>query len=153
MEERKADQDSDDEMTGVEKTKKVLTTVWSATVSGMETGATVMTAKSKEFGEKWDNSQTGQTINMGARVAGEKTKEIAAVGWEKTKQGITAIQENETVQAVTAKTVEKTKEWSAGLWGWVKTKIGEDKIKADAVPEHAKFPDTDEVLARQAQEQ
>jgi len=92
VEERKADQDSDDEMTGVEKTKKVLTTVWSATVNGVETGATVMTAKSKEFGEKWDNSQTGQTINMGARVAGEKTKEIAAVGWEKTKQGITAIQ-------------------------------------------------------------
>lgn len=125
-EEKKADQDSDEEMTGVEKTKKVLTTVWSATVTGVETTSNVVSAKSKEFGEKWDNSQTGQAVNLGAKVAGEKTKEIASVGWEKTKQGITALQENQTVQAVTAKTVEKTKEWSTGLWGWMKKKIGDE---------------------------
>jgi len=137
-EEKKADQDSDEEMTGVEKTKKVLTTVWSATVQGVETTSNVVSAKSKEFGEKWDNSQTGQKINLGAKVAGEKTKEIAVVGWEKTKEGISALKENETVQAVTAKTVEKTKEWSTGLWGWMKKKIGDDvaaQAPAPAAPQ------------------
>ena len=137
-------------MTGVEKTKKVLTTVWSATVQGVESTSNVVSAKSKEFGEKWDNSQTGQKINLGAKVAGEKTKEIAVVGWEKTKEGISALKENETVQAVTAKTVEKTKEWSTGLWGWMKKKIGDDVAAQAPAPAAPQAPVAEQNLHQEA---
>jgi len=43
----------------MEKAKEVFGSVWSATVSGVDSGLEFTRDKSKKLGEKWDNSETG----------------------------------------------------------------------------------------------
>lgn len=86
-----------EEESAFDKTGKAIASIWSTTIGGIDKGIDVTVAKSKEIGEKWDQSQTGQKINTGTKVAVEKTKEYSVKAWDATVDGLVKVKNSETV--------------------------------------------------------
>ena len=113
---------------GLEKSKDVFGAVWQATVTSASTGLDFTREKSKQLGEKWDSSETGQKVNLGASVAGSKVKEVSSVAWDKTVEGFTAVKENDKVKEITGTIAETTSIWGKSLMGWFKGENAEPNL-------------------------
>ena len=67
-------------------------------------------------------------MNLGAKVAVDKTSEYAKLGWDKTVDGFNTIKNNEKVQEFSNSVSETT----SSIWGWVvKNTVGETPPSAE----------------------